>query len=404
MAAHTSSTDPKPWKLTRDKTARAFAEIVIGDAELMRAEEEGLKAIGKDVSIKGFRPGQAPLDVVREHAGEEAVLDAAIRAVLSPLLPRVVQEENLKPILAPQVGIVQKSPLTIRVTFVEAPAASVKKLDAKAFKKEERSVEEKDIERVIANLIKESANETTVDRAARDGDVLIADFWGEDEEKKEIPNTRSQDYRIEIGSATLIPGFEDGVIGMKAGDHKHLDLTFPKNYQAEHLRGKRATFHITAKEVREVKMPELTAELIEQKTGTKQTPDEFRAMVRGRMQEQEDAYEKQRREEALFDAIGRATNVQLPEELIHAETEALLAHMAESLKEQNTSLDDWLKWRKKEPQEFLNETKERAKKRLTLRFGVESLLKTHEIALTDDDPEKEWEMRVKALMQKLLAE
>lgn len=371
-------------KTERLPKKRLRANVSIVGATRGNAEKNALQKLAQNVNVKGFRPGKAPEHVVREQVSPEALLDQTIREVIPQILKDVYEKEKIDPVILPKIDVVSTEPLTFTITFVEEPDVKVKESGLKIEKKAHK-VEAKDVDRVITQLLKEHTVETLVERAAKDGDVVIADFYGQDKDKKDIEGTKLNNYRIHIGSKTLIPGFEAGVEGMKAGETRELNLTFPEKYHAENLAGQPVTFHVTAKEVKEVKMPELTAEFLKEKLGTEKSPDELKKEVEASLISQEERLERERREQEFFEAVRRATKIELAEELVESEMQAMIRDLQQQMEQQQMTLDEWLKQVKKTWADVEKDIRENAEKRLTTRYGVKALIKQKEIVISDDE-------------------
>ncbi len=423
------------WTVKRLPGERTTFETVVPAEKKESAEKEAMTMLGAKKNVKGFRPGAVPEDILREHVTDSERIDMTVR-ILAPALLRDLQgRDDVKPILQPRIDITAVSPLTVRVTIVGEPQVKIGTLDKKSFAKTDHKVDDKDVDRVIAQFLKEHVVKKPVDRAAKEGDIVVADFYAEDETKKEIENTRFTDYEIEIGSKTLIPGFEEGVIGMKKGDAKQVTLTFPEKYHAEHLRGKPATFFVTAKEIREVTKPTLTAAFIKEKIGAEKTPEEFREEIRKSLIAQEEQMEGERRENAFFEAVAKAVKTEFAPELITEEAQVVLQEFSSRLSKQGLTIEDWIRSAKKSEQDLRGEVEEQAKRRLAVQWGMRALMEKEKIEASAEDVEEakrhavdhapaerkaeveamfaegsperrrlEWDAKIRALLRKYLGE
>ncbi len=363
---------------------RLRAKIDVTKERREKAEKSAFQKLAGDVNVKGFRPGKAPEDVLRERINPDAILEQTIRELVPDMLKATYDQQQIDPIIVPKIDIVTPDPLVVTITFTETPDVKVKASGLKIDKKDHK-VEAKDVDRVLKELLKEHSVETSVDRAAKEGDVVISDFSGVDHESKPIPGTDLKAYPVKIGSKTLIPGFEEGVIGMKKGETKELKLTFPEKYHAEHLQGKPVTFTVTATDVKEVKTPELTQEFLKANLGTDKTPDDLRKDIETSLISQEERVERDRREKAFFDAVEKATTIDIAEELLESEMQNLIRDLQHQMEHQKLTLDEWLKQIGKTWDDVQKDIKENAKKRLTVRFGVQNLIKQKEIVITDEE-------------------
>jgi trigger factor len=374
---------PEKTTVKRLPKARVECRVVFDAEEVQAAEGRAISNLSSNVRLPGFRPGKAPENLVREKTNPEKLLEETVRELLPAVVKTAAQEHSITPIIPPSIAIEARSPLTIVITFVERPKISVKER-AIAIEKKEATVTEIDVDRMLQSLLREHQTAFAVDRLANTGDRVTMDIRGDDEEGKPIPGSEMLDRPVIIGSATLIPGFEDALIGTKAGDRKSFSLKFPEKYHTEHLQGKPVTFHISIGKVEEVKMPELTDAFVKDKFGLENALA-LRDRIRTSMREQEEMVEKQRREGALFEAILKATTVELANELIADEFRSLLDEFFHSLSETSTTLEQWLKQKGKTQEQLDADMRKRATERLTLRLGIQQLIADKKITVGDEE-------------------
>jgi len=373
--------------IKRLPAGRVQCSVTFTPEETKQAEETATKRVGQNVRIPGFRPGMAPSDMIRDKVSPESLLEETMRDLLPGAFAMLVKEQNLRPIMAPQVHVQSPSPLTVDITFIEAPEVKLKGIDKIKIAKNEPKVDAKDVDRMVSYILEQHRSHKEVDRAAASGDQVTLNFVGTDKEGKEIGGTRATGYPIVIGSNSLIPGFEEALIGLKKGDEKSFTLTFPDDYHAEHLRKQEVTFAVTVTKVEETQTPELTdAFAKEQDLGT--SAAEVRDRIEKSMRAEEEGIESRRRENELFDALRTATVLELAPELVNQETQTILHDIQEQLQRQNTTLEKWLEQTQRTPETLMKEVKEEAEKRLTLRFGIEKLLEEKNIQASEEDIRK----------------
>ncbi len=358
--------------------------VTFTEAEVGPAEKQALEHLGADVKLEGFRPGKAPADLVRSKIDASALMEETIRNLLPQTFERLVKDNEIKTIAPPKIEVVSQLPLKIKIIFIEKPEVKIKGMNKIKIEKKEPKVDEKDMQQMIDYILKKHQQTKEVDRAAKEGDQVTMDFWGEDEAKKEIPEIRATDYKVIIGSKTLLPGFEDNLKDMKKGDEKAFVLTFPGKYQAEQLRNKNVTFHVTLKCVEEVSTPELTDEFAKKELQAESEAD-FRKKVKEGMQKQEEGVERKRRENLLMEELRKATVVDLAPELIDDEARALVEELGQQLAQQNLTMDQWIEQSGKKPEEIEKEMRDRGEKRLTLRLGVQQLIDEKGMDISDEE-------------------
>ncbi len=363
----------------KKKDSRITTTIVIGTEEHKDAESKALRSLAERVNIKGFRAGKAPDAMVRERVGEEDVVEETVRVLLPRIFKEALAKSGAKPVIRPSANIVKKNPLTISLTFVERPDVTLKKPDSITVEKKAVSVSDDEIEVFIKKILMHDKTETLVDRAAKKGDSVKVALTTKDKEGKEVKELTVGNYTLILGEEELLPELEEPMLGMKKGEVKSVEVSFGKEHDIPSVRGKKLSVSITVHSVSEIALPTLTGEYLTSKLKIEKSPEEFRKDIKTMLQSQKQDAEMKRREDALYEAVKLATVVKLPEELVDAEAQDILADFVERLKEQGTSLEDWMKQSKKEPQKLLDEMKEISVSRSTLRLGMQELAKHKKI-------------------------
>jgi trigger factor len=374
---------PSTPTIIRLPGGRAQATVVFTKEQVAAAEERALKRLGSNVKIPGFRVGHVPVEQIRARVKPDELFEETIRTLMPEMLRGLIEANQLRPIIPPKAEVTSQDPLTITVTFVEHPEVTVATNNL-AVEKQATKLDEKDVQKMVDYILEQHRETASVDRAAKEGDEVVMDFSAVDESGKDIEGARAREYRVIVGSKSLIPGFEENLIGMKPGETKSFQITFPEKYQAEALRGKKATFAVTVTKVHEVHKPELTDEFAKT-TLRAGSAVEFRERVTGSMREQEEQIERQRREQAVLEKIAKATKVAIAPELQEAEEQRVLEELAHSLEQEGVTFEQYLERSGKKPEDMKKEIQERAKGRLTLRFGVEKLLHEKGISISDDE-------------------
>ena len=390
------SMSKSPSPIERLPDARVRCTVTFEPERVRASEEKALEHLAASVKLPGFRPGKAPGDMLREKIDPNELLEETIRQLLPETFSSLLKEHDIKPIIHPKVELQKKDPLTLTVTFVEKPTVKVKGLEKIKVEKKEPKVDGKDVERMENYFLEQHRTYTPVERASKEGDRIKVDFHGTDEQGKEIEGTRSQSYGIVLGSKTLIPGFEDALLGLKKDEKKSFALKFPEKYHAEKLAGTPVTFHASVVGVEEVNSPKMD-DAFAKKNFNVESVAELRKQIEDRMRAEENNIERSRREQALLEQIREHTVVELAPELVDEEEHAVMEQFERQLREQNMSAADWFAQSKKDPVELRNEMKEQAKKRITLRLGLEKVVEEKGQRLTEDDMKKVIEEFVRSL-------
>ena len=376
-----------PPTIERQKNGRVICTVAFTAEQTAASEEKALRKIGSSIRIDGFRDGTAPIALLREKIDTSKLFEETVRELLPDTFTALVQEHSIHPIIPPKVEITNNAPVTVKVTFVERPPVKVKKASKLSVQVQKAAVGEEDVQKMIDYILRQHQKTEEALRAAKGGDRVTMDFWGESQDGKEVGSIRTTGHQVVIGSKVLLPGFEDALIGMQKGDTKNFTLTFPEKHQAEALRGKPVTFHVTVQKVEAISLPELTDAFAKEHLQVESVA-ELKRRVREPMEKREEELQRRKAEEEAFEKIREATTVELVPELVADEKEALLDDLAEQLKRQNMGFEEWMKRTGKTAEQMEEELSKQAEKRLTLRLGISTLIEEKAIDISDEEMRK----------------
>lgn len=377
-------TPPSTTTVERLAQSRVQCTVTFTEEQRARGEQRALEQLGGDVKIDGFRPGKAPADLLKQRVNPERLVEETIRTLLPETVTAIANEHKVTSIIPPRIEVTSESPLTIRITFVEKPPVRLKGVGKISVEKKSIPVEDKDVERVVQAMREEYKTTTPVERAVQPTDQVTVDFWAEAEGAERVPELTATQYAAIIGSKTLLPGMEDGMVGMQKGETKKIAITLPEKHQLERLRGKQLTLHVTVTAVEQVQVPEFTDAFVAE-TFKIPTVAALKAEVRATLEREEENGERLRRERTLLDEIRKATTVELAPELLEAEERVMVEDLRQRLEEQNMDFAEWVKRSGKTNEEVAKDLRERATERLTLRFGLEKLIEEKGVTVSDSD-------------------
>ncbi len=377
-----------PVKVERPGKGEVTCTVVIEATLSKNSEEKALARLGQRVSIKGFRPGHVPAEMLRERISPGELLEQTIREVVAVLMPSLLSEQKITPIIPPSIEVVSREPLTLKIVFVERPEMKLKGADKIKIEKKEKPVTDADVEAVIKTLLQRFRETDRSTEPAKDGDEIVLTAKTTDKNGQPVNELTMEHQRLLLGSARLVPGFAEGLLGMKIGEKKTYTITLPKDAPIERLRGQKVTVDAEVESVLTVTLPELTDTFVKERFGLASIA-EMRAEVRRSLEKDIKDAERQRREQQLFDALRDAIRIELSPALISAEERLLLSDLLEQLTAQKRTLEEWLKESGKSDTEFQKELNTRASDRLKLRFALEEAMAERAIALSDDDLAKE---------------
>ena len=300
--------------------------ITAGSDELAPAKQVVLTELAKEVKLAGFRKGHAPAAMVEKVVDQQLLQNKVIDHVVNDLYTAGLEQEKLRPVAQPEVSLTKFVPFTtLEMNATVEVVGEVKLPDYKKFKVEKKvaAVTDAEIEAVVDDLLARSATKNEVNRAAADGDEVTIDFAGVDaKSQEEIEGAKGEDYPLVLGSNTFIPGFEPELLGLKAGESKTFDVTFPKDYGAAQLQNKKVTFTVTVKLVKERVLPKLDAAFAAS-VGPFKSVAELRTDIRKQMGTEKEREAQAKLESDVLEQLGQKAQIAMPDSLVEQEIDRM---------------------------------------------------------------------------------
>lgn len=355
--------------------------------------EEGMKKVfernAKYFNIPGFRKGKAPMSIVERTYGSEIFYEDTFNEIVPEIYDREVKENNLEVVSRPQIDIVQiekGKDLIFTAVVSTKPEVKLGKYKGVQIEKKEYKVEEKDIDAELEQMQQRNSRLVTVtDRAVEEKDIAVIDFEGF-LDGKAFDGGKGENYDLEIGSNTFIPGFEEKVKGMKIGEEKDLELTFPEEYFSKDLAGKEVVFKVKLHEIKRKELPALDDDFAKD-VSEFDSLKELKADIKDRLTKSNDEKAKNEMQEAAVKAAVEVSEVELPAGMIEMEVDAMADDLNRRLSYQGMSLDQYLKMINKSMSDFRKDNEEPAKEAIKMRLVLEAIAKDAKIEVTDKDVE-----------------
>ena len=297
--------------------------------------EARLKRIAKTVKINGFRPGKVPLNVVRREYGA-GIYQEVVNEIIRDTVFEAIQQEKINAVGMPNIEKVEnKDGALVYEAIVEVyPEVEVKTFADLEVERKASEINDKDVDTMIENLQKQRASWTETKGMAKKDMQVTFDFEGTVDGEK-FEGGSAEDFKLVLGSGRMIPGFEDGIVGMKKGEEKVIDVTFPEDYQAENLAGKAAQFKITLKLVEKQKLPEIDAEFLKIFGLTEEEGlDKLKADVRKNMEREVRNSLRNQVKQAAFDALVAANEIEVPASMVAQEIDRQRQQMIQQFTQQ----------------------------------------------------------------------
>ena len=297
--------------------------------------EARLKRTAKTVKINGFRPGKVPVEVVRREYGA-GIYQEVVNDIIRDTVFEAIQQEKINAVGMPNIEKVENKDdsLVYEATVEVYPEVTVQGLDSLAVERKASQINDQDVDKMIENLQKQRQTWASTKGMAKKDMQVTFDFEGSIDGEKFEGGT-AQDFKLVLGSGRMIPGFEDGIEGMKAGEEKVIDVTFPEDYQAANLAGKAAQFKITVKEVEKPKLPEIDAEFLALfGVSAEDGIEKLKADVRKNMEREVRNGLRTQVKQAAFDALVNANEIEVPSAMVEQEIERQREQMIQQFTQQ----------------------------------------------------------------------
>ena len=315
--------------------------VAIEEERIADVVNDRLQDMTRTVKIKGFRPGKVPLKVVKQQY-EQQVRQEVMGDVLQSSLYEAIGQEKLNPAGAPRIDSMNSEPgkgLEYTALIEIYPEIKLSDLSSETIEKPVAEITEADVDEMLETVRGQHKEWVEVDRAAKNGDQLNISFKGKIDGEL-FPGGEANDMAIELGSGRMIKGFEEGLVGAKAGDDVTLNVTFPDDYHAKELAGKAAEFETHINKVEEAKLPELD-DAFATKLGIKDpNVENMRKEIRASMQQELDSRLNTKLKSAVMDALIKVNEFEVPKALVENESEALKKQMAQNLQQQGMQNQD----------------------------------------------------------------
>lgn len=372
-------------------------EITIEGKEWETILDKSFKKKNKDVKIDGFRKGTAPKDVFIKKFGIESLYMDAVDMAVESAYKKALDESNVTPVIEPALDVktIDKDKVVFKFTIISKPEIKLGDYTKLGIKKEEAKVSKKEVEQEIDNLRTRFAEIVVKkDGVVNDKDTAVINFKGY-VDGKELEGGSGENYPLEIGSNTFIPGFEENVKGMKVNEEKSIDLKFPDNYVPD-LAGKAVKFDVKVVEIKERVLPEINEDLYKD-LGFEdvKTKEEFEAKIKSQLEESKEHQNEEAYAEKCLDKAASNMTVDLNEEIIDDEVHRMMHQFEEQLKTQGLNIEQYYQFTNTTHEDLHKQMEPEATKRVRYRYLLEAVIDEEKIEVTDKEAEDKAEEMAK---------
>jgi len=380
-------------KWEKDQGNQGVLTVEVDAERFESALDQAFKKVVKQVSVPGFRKGKVPRKIFEKRFGVEALYQDALDIILPEAYSEAVEEMGIEPVDRPEVDIEQierGKPLIFKATVTVKPEVKLGQYKGLEVEEQDVTVTDEEVEAEI-NRLRENQAELVVieDGEAQKGDIVVIDFEGTIDGEP-FEGGKAENYSLELGSGTFIPGFEDQLIGEKPGAEKEVKVTFPEDYHAEQLAGKDAVFKVKIHDVKRKELPELDDEFAKDVDDEVETLDELKAKVRSRLEEFKKRQAEQIKQDIVVEKATANAEMDLPEVMIENEIDRMIQEFDQRLQLQGMNLSMYYQFSGQDEQKLREQMKEDAEKRVRSTLTLEAISKAENIQASDEDVEEEF--------------
>jgi trigger factor len=367
--------------------SRVRVEAEVPAEEVERRMQATARQLGRDLRMPGFRKGKVPPPVVIQRVGRETVLDETVRGALGRWYLDAIDAAGIHPVGDPDLDLGdlpgEGQPLTFTIEIGVRPVAKLGEYKGIEVGKREAAADDEAIDAEIEALRERNARLETVEDAAGKGDFLVMDYVGSID-GEQFAGGEGRDQLVELGSGRLVPGFEDQLLGAKAGEERTVTVNFPDDYGATELAGKDAQFEVKVTEVKRKDLPVLDDDFASDAAGFDSLAD-LREDIAAKLREADDARVEAEFREALLDAVVADSQVEVPEALVDARARELWERMLHSLGHQGITKEAYLRIAGRSEDDILNEAKPDAEQALRREAVIAAVIEAEGIDPSDGE-------------------
>ena len=364
--------------------------IEVGSAEFQAAIEKAYQKMRKKVNVPGFRPGKAPRKIIEGMYGAEVFFEEAINIAFPEAYEAAVKEQELQVVGYPNVemvGEVTKDGFTFKATAPVYPEVTLGEYKGLSAPKDEVKVTAADVDERLKQLSDRNTRLVSVEREAKEGDTAVIDFEGF-LDGKPFDGGKGENHSLELGSHSFVPGFEEQVVGMKAGDEKDIDITFPEDYHAD-LAGKAVVFKVKVHEVKEKEVPALDDEFAKD-VSEFDTLKELKADLKKKITEERQKDADRTFEDALMEQVAANITADIPDAMVETQARQFLDNFKMQIAQSGIPYDQYMKMTGMDEGKLLEDAKEPALRQVRMDLAVAAIIKAENLDATDEEVEAEF--------------
>lgn len=378
-------------KVERNEKNIVELEVQVGREQFEAAVEKAYHRNAGRINVPGFRKGKAPRGIIEKMYGSSVFYEDAVNFAYPDAYGEALEAAGIEPVDQADVEILEISPegFTFKAKVTVEPEVKLSSYKGLEAAKSLPVVTDEEIQMEIDRLKKRNARITPVDRPVQNGDIAVIDFEGS-VDGKPFEGGKGENHSLTIGSGQFIPGFEEQLIGLSAGEEKDVEVTFPEEYHAKELAGKKAVFHCKVIEVRESVEPEVDDEFAKD-VSEFDTLDELKNNIRERILENHTRASESEFEEALLDKLLEGFEADIPPVMVEKQIDKAVGDMDYRLSMQGMNLDTYMKMTGSTAEQFRENMKPRAERQVKVGLALAEIARTEGIEISEEEVAQEYE-------------
>ena len=381
-------------KWTLNEHSEGVLEVVVDGEAWENAQKKAFNDFKKNVSIKGFRTGKVPEALLKKQISKEAIYDRAVEGVANEALVEAIKEHNLELVARPTLDYKDASDesVTLVINCVVSPEVTLGGYKGLDIHKDEVNVTDEDVEAELSKVQDRFADWVLREEGqpAEDGDQVTIDFVGK-KDGEPFEGGSGENYPLELGSNTFIPGFEEQLVGVKTDDVKDVTVTFPEDYQAADLAGKEAVFTVTVHDIKYKDRPEVNDELIAQlKREGVETVEKFKEVTKEDLTKERERAADEKFTNDLMEAISDNATVEIPAVMIENEVDNLYRDFTNRMQQSGFTAEQYFAATGQTEADLKATMRPDAQRRVKGSLVLDAVIKAENIEISDEDVEKEY--------------
>lgn len=378
------------WEKTEGNQGILTVEV---DAETVdKSLDKAFKKVVKQINVPGFRKGKIPRPLFEKRFGVESLYQDALDMIVPGEYEKAIEETGIEPVDTPNIDVEQMEkgkPLIFKATVTVKPEVKLGEYKGLEVEKPDTEVTDEDVEEELKKL-QERLAELVIkeDGEAEMGDTVVIDFEGF-VDGEAFEGGSAENYSLELGSGNFIPGFEEQLAGVKTGDEKEIEVTFPEEYHASELAGKKATFKVKVHEIKAKHLPELDDEFAQDADDEVETLDALKEKIQKDLKESKEHAAKHAVEDAVVEKAAENAEMDIPEAMINTELNRMLQEFEQNLSAQGLNLELYYQFSGQNEEALRNQMKEDAEKRVRFNLTLEAIANAENLEVSDEEVDEE---------------